>query len=85
MQCKDGSYCNVHLDPVKYECCKSRNGRAKCPKDTPIMCASKKCDDMSDHCCRAENSTHAHPCEPRQCEVKHDEINSPNSGIDFSF
>lgn len=83
MQCNDGSYCNVHSDPEKYGCCKSKNGRAKCPKDTPVMCDSRKCDDMSDHCCCAENSNSAKPCAPRKCEIKTNETHTHDSGIDI--
>ena len=55
MQCRDGTFCNVKTDAAKFECCKSHNGRGKCPKNAPLMCANKKCDGNTDYCCHGSN------------------------------
>ena len=41
--CVDGTLCKG------WSCCKYRGGRARCPKNFPIMCANKLCD--GDYCC----------------------------------
>ena len=38
LQCVDGSFCNWNPYPEGRKCCDSHQGRAKCPKDRPIMC-----------------------------------------------
>lgn len=49
MQCIDGTFCNVDHDGLG--CCKNHEGRAKCPMNTPKMCAKRECDQETDYCC----------------------------------
>ena len=54
LKCADGTYCNWNYQDN--DCCSDHNGRARCPKNNPTMCAKKTCVDGSDYCC-ALNST----------------------------
>ena len=48
-QCQDGSFCKGF--PHNLECCNSHGGRARCPRNEPVMCADKRCAGGNDHCC----------------------------------
>ncbi len=41
LECADGTSCNWNPYPEGRKCCDSHQGRAKCPKNRPIMCAMK--------------------------------------------
>ena len=59
LQCVDGSFCNAWTDSAGWSCCKEHGGRAKCPKNLPLMCAAEKgCAEGSDHCCEKECSSY---------------------------
>ena len=89
MQCRDGTFCNVKTDAAKFECCKSHNGRGKCPKNSPLMCANKKCDGQTDYCCHGSN--HYKDCDgnghggPRLCTSASFQAGSKDSGIYVLF
>jgi ABC-type multidrug transport system ATPase subunit len=52
--CADGTTCT---GPRWWSCCNSRGGRAKCPRNLPVMCArANGCDQGQDHCCETECS-----------------------------
>ena len=68
LKCADGTYCN--WESQGNDCCSDHNGRARCPKNQPTMCAKKTCSNVSDFCC-ASNST---GCEkdfggPKICQI----------------
>ena len=48
-QCQDGSFCKGF--PHNLECCNSHGGRARCPRNEPVMCADKRCSGGNDYCC----------------------------------
>jgi hypothetical protein len=52
MQCNDGTFCNAIISG--WSCCNKRNGRAKCPKNKPLMCAAKACASRSAYCCEKD-------------------------------
>jgi len=56
MQCNDGSFCNAYTSG--WSCCNKRQGRAKCPKNKPLMCAVKACASRSDYCCEKDCFRH---------------------------
>ena len=54
MGCNDGSTCTP-----AFTCCNERGGRAKCPLDSPLMCAQPNaCASGTDYC-----------CEPNTCDA----------------
>ena len=50
LQCNDGSFCDKNTEG--WNCCDTRQGRMKCPKNQPNMCADTSCSDNTDHCCK---------------------------------
>ena len=52
VQCYDGSFCNK--DTKGWNCCETRQGIMKCPKNHPKRCASTDCLGNSYHCCRSD-------------------------------
>ena len=51
----DGTFCNAWTDSAGWKCCDEHKGRAKCPKNLPLMCADENgCAGGSDHCCERE-------------------------------
>ena len=77
MQCKDGTFCNVKSDSEGYKCCIKHQGRAKCPKNKPMMCENKRCDGKKDHCCSAKGCGGKYggqkSCKPKEGENEMDE------------
>ena len=51
LQCNDGYECDGAKHPRKWSCCRAHGGRAKCPRNSPLMCAERICAGRSDHCC----------------------------------
>ena len=52
--CADGTTCT---GPRWWSCCNSRGGRARCPRNLPVMCArANGCDQGQDHCCETDCS-----------------------------
>ena len=51
LQCGDGHTCNIKRDRQRWNCCKGHEGRAKCPKNYPVMCNDKLCAGKTDYCC----------------------------------
>ena len=49
MKCGDGTNCNVKSGG--WGCCNDNGGRAKCPRNFPIMCAKKLCAGRKAFCC----------------------------------
>ena len=49
-QCGDGSFCDKNTEG--WRCCESRQGRLKCPKNLPKMCADTNCFNNNDYCCQ---------------------------------
>jgi len=49
LECGDGTSCDANTQG--WGCCNGRSGRARCPKNHPIMCAEKKCAGGKDYCC----------------------------------
>ena len=57
LKCMDGTFCNAWTDSAGWKCCEKHQGRAKCPKNLPLMCADESgCAEGSDHCCEKECS-----------------------------
>jgi len=53
-RCKDGSY--------SWQCVKGGHGqRIQCPRDLPVMCASKACGGGEDYCCEPSCNHHGGP------------------------
>ena len=53
LQCMDGKHCSWNYGAGN-GCCNEKGGRAKCPKNKPVMCAKKDCakqNEKSDYCC----------------------------------
>ena len=70
LKCNDGTYCNAITDIKGWSCCKEHHGRAKCPKDYPVMCSKKLCVDGTDYCCSTEDSNCSdYEDAPRSCEA----------------
>ena len=80
MQCNDGTFCNVKSDSKGFKCCKDRQGRAKCPKNKPMMCENKRCDGKTDHCC-SDKGCGGKYGGPRKCNVKKDEEEPDQTGM----
>ena len=51
LQCNDGYECDVSKHPREWSCCRTHGGRAKCPRNSPLMCYERFCAGRSDHCC----------------------------------
>jgi hypothetical protein len=51
LQCVDGTFCNWETNLDGNRCCNSHQGRSKCPKNYPMMCASRVCAGVRDYCC----------------------------------
>ena len=54
LKCNNGKTCSTKKFLGwwdDWDCCKIHGGRAKCPKNLPIMCAKRKCADKTDFCC----------------------------------
>ena len=57
LTCRNGEKCSYKnakpgdVENGKWTCCKTRGGRKQCPFEYPVMCADKKCDDLTDYCC----------------------------------
>ena len=65
LQCIDGSTCNGLTDAAKWSCC-GKEGRMKCPKNYPVMCALKTCSPGGDdYCCYEDCAPYGGP---RKCE-----------------
>ena len=62
-KCRDRTFCDEDL------CCINHGGRAKCPKDMPIMCANKVCADNTDHCCEITTESCNIHGGPRLCST----------------
>eukprot|EP01062_Namystynia_karyoxenos_P083154 TRINITY_DN9506_c0_g1_i1.p1 TRINITY_DN9506_c0_g1~~TRINITY_DN9506_c0_g1_i1.p1 ORF type:complete len:1606 (+),score=461.71 TRINITY_DN9506_c0_g1_i1:84-4820(+) len=61
-ECRDGSRCNIQDDP---SCCEGKaGGRARCPRNLPVMCEQRECAGGNDHCC----GFYSHGCRPRPCQ-----------------
>jgi len=61
MECLDGHRCR--LDVEGWACCEHHYGRAKCPRDIPVMCDTL-CSGQTEYCCGLPNS-----CTPRPCSA----------------
>jgi len=69
MQCGDGTSCSVIMQG--WGCCRNHQGRAKCPKSDPFMCAKKRCAGNSQYCCgRKEEICNGNYGGLRPCEVR---------------
>ncbi len=68
MQCGDGTYCNGKTHNERHGCCNKHQGRARCPKNKPVMCATKRCAN-DDYCCGHSDDNCDIPGYggPRQC------------------
>ena len=56
MKCKDGTYCDVVTDKSQWSCCNDHGGRAKCPANNPVMCATPSCGtNGSEYCCYTDD------------------------------
>ncbi|KAK3261089.1 hypothetical protein CYMTET_29992 [Cymbomonas tetramitiformis] len=65
LECNDGYQCNVNEEG--WECCSDHDRRAKCPLNSPMMCARDlACGNYTDHCCFEDCSSYggARPCFP---------------------
>ena len=52
LTCRNGEKCSYKkAKKGAWGCCKTRGGRKQCPFEFPVMCADKKCDDLTDYCC----------------------------------
>ena len=50
--CGDGTSCDG--TSMGWSCCNDHRGRARCPKNTPIMCSEKRCAGGTDYCCSTD-------------------------------
>jgi len=57
LECMDGTRCD---GPSNWSCCSAHGGRAKCPRDKPVMCNEMSCGD-GDYCCKASCDDFAGP------------------------
>ena len=79
MQCKDGTFCNVKSDSKGYKCCIEHQGRAKCPKNKPMMCENKRCDGKTDHCCSDKGCGGKYGGQKR-CQIEEEETEIEENG-----
>jgi len=61
LECLDGTRCNINVEG--WACCTTHRGRARCPRDTPVMCATL-CGGSTEYCCKAPGE-----CTPRPCST----------------
>ena len=52
LQCYDGSFCDKNTKG--WNCCETRQGIMRCPKNHPKRCASTDCLGNTYHCCRSD-------------------------------
>ena len=65
MQCGDGTTCHGIKDG--WGCCRNNKGRAKCPKNLPVMCSTKRCARGTQYCCELSCDAYGGP---RPCSKK---------------
>lgn len=63
----DGKLCYTSTDPLKWNCCKNKGGRKRCPPNYPEMCLSKRC--YNDHCCNVTGDCEKIGDRQRPCSV----------------
>eukprot|EP00930_Biecheleria_cincta_P015824 TRINITY_DN13066_c0_g1_i2.p1 TRINITY_DN13066_c0_g1~~TRINITY_DN13066_c0_g1_i2.p1 ORF type:complete len:2717 (+),score=246.04 TRINITY_DN13066_c0_g1_i2:840-8153(+) len=56
LECINGTFCSTSDEA----CCSAGGGRARCPRNLPVMCEQQDCVSGTDHCCR-ENITACSP------------------------
>ena len=64
LQCEDGTFCDG--TSKGWSCCNGHGGRARCPKNTPMMCLEKRCAGGTDYCCSTDCKDAGGP---RVCEA----------------
>ena len=62
--CGDGTPCDGTA--MGWSCCNDHGGRAKCPKNAPMMCSEKRCAGGTDFCCSTDCKDAGGP---RVCEA----------------
>ena len=65
LQCEDGTFCDG--TSKGWSCCNDHGGRARCPKNTPMMCLEKRCAGGTDYCCSTDCKDAGGP---RVCEAQ---------------
>lgn len=64
-ECMDGSLCGNNTDD---SCCNVVGGRARCPRNAPVMCERDlDCADGEDHCCAVDEEHCSEHGGPRHC------------------
>lgn len=65
LECLDGTRCRP--DDESWSCCFSHKGRARCPRDTPIMCDTLCSGSPTEYCCEERKTEGLDKCTPRPC------------------